>query len=54
VPVASDHRTDPSRNAFAEDGEVWTAGLNDAGQLGHSPTAESVPVRDVHAWNDLS
>lgn len=26
-----------------EDGEVWTGGLNDAGQLGHSHSAESVP-----------
>ena len=30
----------------AEDGEVWTAGLNDAGQLGHSPNEKSTSVRE--------
>jgi hypothetical protein len=24
---------------------VWSGGLNDAGQLGHSPDAESIAVR---------
>lgn len=37
--------TIPLSLPHSEDGTVWSGGLNDAGQLGHSPDAESVAVR---------